>query len=66
MNLSFKDQLRDWKQQHQESTPKKKKKHYRKPQKRKSEHLSESDIKSLMGMNRATYRRHRGALRQRG
>jgi len=60
MNPSFKDQLKDWKQQHQESTPKKKKKHHQKPQKRKSEKLSESDIKSLMGMNKHTLRRGKG------
>jgi predicted Zn-dependent peptidase len=63
MNPSLKDQLKDWKKLHQEPTPKKKKPH-QKPQKRKSEHLTELDIKSLMGMNMPTYRRHKGALRQ--
>jgi len=58
MNPTFKDQLKDWKQ-HQGSTPKKKKPH-QKPQKRKSEHLSEVDIKSLMGMNKRTLYRGKG------
>ncbi|MCJ8008916.1 hypothetical protein ACFFF5_21110 [Lederbergia wuyishanensis] len=44
---------------------------YKKPQpkklqKRRTEVLTESDIKSLMGMDKPTYRRHRGAFRQRG
>lgn len=55
MNPPLKDQLKNF-QLHQESTPKKKQ----------HEKLSESDIKELMGMNRATYRRHKGAFRQRG
>jgi hypothetical protein len=38
----------------------------RKKRKRKKEKLSEKDIKSLMGMNRATYRRGKGgAFKQR-
>lgn len=37
----------------------------KKPQKRRTEVLTESDIKNLMGMNRATYSRGRGgAIRQ--
>lgn len=40
-------------------------KELKKPQKRRSEVLTESDIKSLMGVNRATYSRGRGgAIRQ--
>lgn len=42
-----------------------KKKDQGKPHKPKTEFLSESDIKSLMGMDRPIYKRHRGAFRQR-
>ncbi len=59
MNRTLKDQLRIWKQDYQEVT--------RKPQKRRREHLTESDIKGLMGMNRAVYVRGKGgAFKQRG
>lgn len=37
----------------------------KKPQKRRREVFTESDIKSLMGMDKQTYRRHKGAYRQR-
>ncbi|MGF2617748.1 hypothetical protein FZC84_11970 [Rossellomorea vietnamensis] len=57
----FKEQLKEWKQQHREV-----KGHgQKKPKKRREEVLSESDIKSLMGMNRARYCRGKGgAIRQ--
>ncbi len=59
MNRTLKDQLRDWKLDYQEVA--------RKPQKRRTEVLTESDIKALMGMNRAVYVRGRGgAYKQRG
>jgi hypothetical protein len=68
MNQSLRDQLKEWKKQmRQQETEKRKKKRSQKPQEPKSEHLSESDIKSLMGMNRARYARGRGgAFRQKG
>lgn len=45
MNPSLKDQLKEWKCQHPETTPKKKP--HQKTQKRKSEHLSDSDIRDM-------------------
>jgi len=61
MNPSFKDQLKEWKKQHREiKSAKKKKKHRQKTQKPKSEHLTESDIKSLMGMRQRGLRRGKG------
>ncbi|MBM7585831.1 hypothetical protein JOC86_002373 [Bacillus pakistanensis] len=57
----FKEQLKQWKQQHREV------KRYgrKKPQKRRDEVLTDADIRSLMGMNKATYRRGKGgAYRQ--
>jgi hypothetical protein len=57
----FKEQLKQWKQHHQEV----KQKSRRKPQKRKSADLSSSDIRSLMGMDRPRYGRKKGgAFRQ--
>jgi hypothetical protein len=57
----FKEQLKQWKQHHREV----KQKSRRKPQKRKSEVLRESDIRSLMGMDRPRYTRGKGgAFRQ--
>jgi hypothetical protein len=57
----FKEQLKLWKQHHQEV----KRKPHKKPQKRKSEDLSDSDIRSLMGMDRPRYSRGKGgAFRQ--
>lgn len=59
MNQSLKDQLKIWKKDHAEMKQRKK------PKKRRKEVLTESDIKSLMGMNRATYTRGKGgAFRQ--
>ena len=37
----------------------------KKPEKKKHETLTERDIKELMGINRPTYKRHKGAFRQR-
>lgn len=48
--------------QQKEPTPKNT--HRQKPQERHKEHLSESDLKSLMGINMPTYMRHKGAFRQ--
>jgi len=64
MNPTLKEQLKGWKRQLQESTPKKKRR--QKPQKRKSEHLSESDIRSLMGINQPTMKRGRGGAWRNG
>ncbi|HWL22403.1 MAG TPA: hypothetical protein VNR38_01390 [Ureibacillus sp.] len=63
MNPPFKNQLKDWKQ-HQESTPKKKKKRHQKTQKRKSEQLSDWEWKELMGQFDQRLSRHNGALRR--
>jgi len=60
MDKTFKDQLKEWNKQHQVINH-----HDKKPQKRRTEVLTETDIKSLMGINRATYSRGRGgAYRQ--
>ncbi|MBS4191762.1 hypothetical protein KHA94_16350 [Bacillus sp. FJAT-49705] len=59
MNPSFKEQLKDWKRQHQESVSKKKK-HHNKSKITKTERLSESDIRNLMGANMRTLRRGKG------
>jgi len=65
MNPSFKSQLKEWQKRHQEVAPKKKHTHSQKPKKPKSERLSKLEIHSLMGINRATYRRGKGgAFRQ--
>lgn len=65
MRPDLKDQIKEWKRQHREVTGHgKKKKRRQKDKKGKSEHLTESDIKSLMGINRPRYERHRGAYRQ--
>ncbi|MEH7236770.1 hypothetical protein [Bacillus sp. JJ1562] len=66
MNQSFRDQLKQWKKKNgmrhmdpqiwespKESPPKK------------IDKLSESDLRYLMGTGRPTYRRNKGALRQR-
>ena len=63
MNPTFKDQFKDWKQ-HQESTPKKKEKHRQKPQKQKSEQLSDWEWKELMGQFDQILNRRNGALRR--
>lgn len=65
MNPSLKEQLKEWKRQHQVKTPKKKRRRKAKNQ-GKFERLTESDIKSLMGVNRPIYTRKKGgAYRQR-
>ncbi|MED4866124.1 hypothetical protein ABET15_04285 [Heyndrickxia faecalis] len=65
MRPDLKDQIKEWKREHREVTGfGKKKKRRKKAENGKSEHLTESDIKSLMGMNRPIYERHRGAFRQ--
>jgi hypothetical protein len=52
----FKEQLKQWKQEHLIA-----RKHgQKKPQKPRGEVLSDADIRSLMGMNRARYGRKRG------
>jgi hypothetical protein len=68
MNPSFKDQLKQWKKDNLPApTPSKdiKKQPVKKQQpEKKKEELSERDLKYLMGTSRPTYRRHKGALRQ--
>jgi len=65
MNPTLRNQLKEWKRLHQEPTPKKEKRH-QKPQKRSTEHLTESDIKRLMGMNRPIMRRGKGGAWRNG
>jgi len=56
MKKEFKDQLKEWKRQQRLMNH-----HSRnKPQKRRSERLTESEIKDLMGMNMPVYRRGKG------
>jgi hypothetical protein len=57
----FKEQLKQWKQQHREV-----KRHGRiKTQRRQDEILTDAEIRSLMGMNRPRYGRKKGgAFRQ--
>lgn len=57
------EQLKEWLKEHPECTPKNPKP-CQKKNKRRTERLSESDIKSLMGMNMPRYKRNKGALRQ--
>ncbi|MBS4204026.1 hypothetical protein KHA88_08025 [Bacillus sp. FJAT-49754] len=54
MNLPLKEQLKVWKKDHAEFKQRKK------PKKRRSDVLTESDIRSLMGMDRAVYVRGKG------
>lgn len=62
MNQSLRDQLKLWEKQHKDLI----KESRRKNNKQKSERLSDSEIKELMGMNRDTYRRGKGgAIRRR-
>jgi hypothetical protein len=56
MNLPIRDQLREW----QKKNPMKRKPHRQKLQNRCEEHLSESDIKSLMGINQTIMKRKKG------
>jgi hypothetical protein len=57
----FKEQLKQWKQDHLAV-----RNHgHKKPQKTRGEVLSDADIRSLMGMNRARYGRKKGgAIKQ--
>ncbi|WP_195892072.1 hypothetical protein [Bacillus niameyensis] len=56
MNKDLKDQLREWEKKQQKN---------RKPRKSTKERFSESDLKSLMGVNRPIYGRGKGgAIRQ--
>ncbi len=57
MNRTLRDQLKIWKDVKQEVS--------RKPQKRRREVLTESDIKYLMGMDKPVFRKYRGSFRQR-
>lgn len=59
MNPSMKEQLRQWKQQHQEVKKKSKKRREKQPV-RKQESLSERELLSLMGTNMQTLKRGRG------
>ncbi|MGM7634181.1 hypothetical protein [Bacillus sp. Hm123] len=65
MNASLKDQLKEWKRQHQEVKQERKKKKRKKQPQKKREQLSERDLRYLMGTGRPTYKRHRGSFRQR-
>lgn len=55
MNQPLKEQLEKIYGKHQQ----------KKTQKRSTEHFTESEMKDLMNVNKPTYRRHRGAFRQR-
>lgn len=61
------DQLKKWKNENQQIPAKKKeeKAPQKTWQKAQSEKLSNRDIKELMGMNKQTLKRHKGAYRQR-
>ncbi|MGG3450204.1 hypothetical protein [Domibacillus aminovorans] len=62
MNPSLKEQLKQWKKDHQEVKRERKKE---KPLQKKQENLSERDWKEIMGMGRARYGRAKGgAFRQ--
>ncbi|MEB6549093.1 hypothetical protein MXL46_08285 [Heyndrickxia sporothermodurans] len=56
MNLSLRDQLKQWEKQHKKSIGKVS----TKPKKRKSEVLTEDDLRSLMDMDKPVYRRAKG------
>jgi len=62
MNKTLKEQLKEWQRQHREI----KKYGVKKKRQSKSEHLTERDIKDLMGINRPVYKRKKGgAFKQR-
>ncbi|MEY8346441.1 hypothetical protein [Niallia circulans] len=61
MNLPLKIQLKEWEKQYLKTQSPKKK-----LVTKKEEDLSHRDLEELMGMRKPTYRRHNGALRQRG
>ncbi|MBS4172106.1 hypothetical protein [Bacillus sp. FJAT-49736] len=56
MRKPLKDQLKQWEKKHKEIIRNNREMN----KKRKSEHLSEEDIKELMGINRTIYRRCKG------
>ncbi|MGE6260887.1 hypothetical protein ACQKCU_23925 [Heyndrickxia sporothermodurans] len=62
MRKTLKEQLKQYEKQHKALI----KKGRRKSQKRKSEALSENEIKDLMGMNMPTYRRGKGGAWRNG
>lgn len=67
MRPDLKEQLKEWKRQHREVTGYgKKKKRRHKTQKGKSKHLSERDIKTLMGYYEPVYKRGRGGAWRNG
>ena len=61
MNLPLKTQLKEWEKQHLKTQSPKKM-----AVSEKKEILSHRDLEELMGIRKPTYRRHNGALRQRG
>lgn len=71
MNSTLKDQLQQWKRKNQVSEGRKSKKKRKKPRKRKeqpvrkSESLSDSDLRYLMGVNMQTLKRGRGGAYKR-
>lgn len=63
MGRTLQDQLANWNKKH-EKWNKTKQIRTNIKEKRNSEQFSESDIKELMGVNRPTYKRHKGSFRQ--
>lgn len=63
MNPSLNQQLKIWKKQQQESTPKKKTQ-AKQPQNGKTEHLSKLEWEYIMDMHKPKYKRNRGAFKQ--
>lgn len=61
MNPPLKTQLKEWEKQHVKTQSPKKK-----SVAKKKELLSQRDLEELMDIKKPTYRRHNGALRQRG
>ncbi|OAK72670.1 hypothetical protein [Lederbergia galactosidilytica] len=60
MNRSLKEQLKVWKQDHAAIN-----RHKQKKRKRRKEHFTDSELRSLMGMDRPIYGRGKGgAIRQ--
>lgn len=67
MRPDLKDQIKEWKREHREVTGfGKKKKRRKKAEKRKSEHLSEREIKDLMGYYEPVFRRGKGGAWRNG
>lgn len=61
MNPLLKTQLKEWERQHLKTQSPKKK-----SVTKIEEDLSQRDLEELMDLRKPTYRRHNGALRQRG